>query len=110
MSTDPVVACALGPADLAEQARRWTELRRRAEVGQLATRTGKRVRFRADEGVAAELEELVALESRCCSWADWSIERARGELVLDVTSTGHGVDVLHTMFRPAGPRAPRRPR
>jgi len=95
-----IVACTLGALDLAEQSRRWGELRRSAEVGQRRTPTGKRVSFRDDEGVALELEQLVGVEQECCSWADWSIERIDGELVLDVSSSGEGISALHAMFSP----------
>jgi hypothetical protein len=43
------------------------KLRARAEVRQLKTPQGKRVYFRADEGVLQELNELAAVENGCCS-------------------------------------------
>lgn len=93
-----VVACTLDKAGLETQSRRWRELRGRAEVRQLDTPEGKRVYFRADEGVLQELEELVAVENGCCSWAQWNVEPLENEVVLHVTSTAHGVEVIHGMF------------
>jgi hypothetical protein len=93
-----VVACTLSSVDLASQARRWSDLRTRAEVRQLETPSGKRVYFRSDPGVVEELRELVIVENRCCSWATWTVELSAGEAVLDVTSTTHGVDAIRQMF------------
>ena len=99
MTTDElVVACALHEAGLAAQSERWAELRRRAEVGRQSTPDGRRLFFRADPGVRDELDELVAVENRCCSWATWTVAASGNELALEVTSTGHGVDALHRMF------------
>lgn len=95
-----VVACTLGEADLAAQSKRWHELRRRSEAGQLVTQSGKRVYFRADDGVLEKLNALVAIERRCCSWADWTISAAQDEVVLEVASTDHGIEAVHQMFTP----------
>ena len=66
--------------------------------GQLTTPDGKRLAFRADEGVLDELVELVAVENEFCSWATWSVEELEGEIVLHVRSTGHGVEAVHGLF------------
>lgn len=99
MSDDPI-ACTLELAELSAQAKRWTDLRHRAEIAQVHTPRGKRIRFRAGEGVAEELEELVAVEQECCAWATWSVERIDGKVVLDVASSGDGIASLHEMFSP----------
>jgi hypothetical protein len=93
-----VVACTLDRAGHEQQSRRWTELRRAAELGRLETPQGKRVYFRADEGVLEELAQLVEVENECCSWAQWRVEPLQSEIVLHVTSTGHGTAVIHGMF------------
>jgi hypothetical protein len=81
------------------------KLRARAEVRQLKTPQGKRVYFRADEGVLQELNELAAVENGCCSWAQWNVEPLKNEAVLHVTSTAHGVEVIHGMFDDSAERA-----
>ena len=96
--TELVVACTLGKAGLETQARGWRALRERAQVRQIKTPDGKRVCFRADDGVVDELADLVAVESRCCTWAKWEVEPRKREVVLHVTSTAHGVDTIHRMF------------
>jgi hypothetical protein len=98
---DVVVACRLSAAGLAAQKKRWDELRARSEIRQLVTQEGKRMYFRADEGVLAELEELAAVENDCCSWATWKVESLEDECVLHVRSIGHGVDVIHGLFTSA---------
>jgi hypothetical protein len=97
-STEPVVACTLSEVGLATQSKRWKELRALSEVRHIATPDGKRMYFRADEGVLDELTELAAVENRCCSWAEWKVEQLNDEVALHVTSTGHGADAIHAMF------------
>jgi hypothetical protein len=93
-----VVACTLERAGLERQARRWRELRERAEMRQVKTPQGKRVYFRAEEDVLHELNELADVENGCCSWALWKVEPLKSEVVLHITSTAHGIDAIHQMF------------
>ena len=95
---DVEVCCALGASDLQEQARRWDTLRQHAEVRQVETPSGKRIHFAAGDGVADELDALVAVERTCCAWASWTVEREGDEVVLDVASSGEGVAVIRQMF------------
>jgi hypothetical protein len=92
------VACALTAADLAVQSQRWKRLAARAMTGRADTADGLRVRFRPEPGAEDELRRLVAVETRCCPWADWAVQTAAGQLVLDVRSTGAGIAALHAMF------------
>ncbi len=92
------ISCTLTGDDLATQAKRWTRLRARAGIERVATADGLRLSFRDDVGVEDELHALIAVENGCCSWARWEVSRADGELVMEVSSTGHGVAVLHSMF------------
>jgi hypothetical protein len=93
------VACTLTPADLATQADRWQRLLARAMAERAETENGLRVSFRPEPGAEEELRSLVAVESECCRWADWSVQTGAGTVVLDVRSTGTGVATLHDMFR-----------
>lgn len=92
------IACTLTAEDLGAQAKRWQTLRAEAGIERVATEEGLRMSFHDDIGVEEELRALVAVENRCCSWARWEVSRGDGALVLDVSSTGHGVVVLHGMF------------
>src|SRR5215467_2055275 len=83
----PPVACSLTPASLAEQ-----------------TGRGIRIGFRPGPGTEEELRALVAVETRCCPWATWTVHADGAQLVLDVRSAGDGVAALHAIFaglRPA---------
>ena len=93
----PVVACTLSAGDLAAQAARWLQLRSTAE-SRVETEDGFRLVFQDTPGVEAELQELVAVENDCCSWASWRVFRADLALVMQASSTANGVDALHGMF------------
>jgi hypothetical protein len=91
------IACTLGVADLAAQARRWQRLMARALTGRAETADGLRLTFRP--GAEDELRALVAVETGCCAWAAWTVEPAAGAVVLDVRSADEGIATLHAMFR-----------
>ena len=99
------IACTLSRAGLATQARRWRRLAGRALVERAETADGLRLRFRDDPGVADALRRLVAVETDCCSWADWTVHNDAGQLVLTVRSAGDGVAALHAMFGELRPAA-----
>jgi hypothetical protein len=90
------IACTLGVADLAGQARRWEQLMARALTERSETADGLRLTFRPD--AEDELRALVAVETGCCAWATWTVEPADGAVVLDVRSADAGIATLHGMF------------
>jgi hypothetical protein len=96
--TETPIACTLGANDLAALAQRWRTIRREAGLGRQTTREGLRLEFRAAAGVEDELRALVAVESECCAWATWNVERQAERLSVVVASSGEGVVVLHGMF------------
>jgi hypothetical protein len=86
---------------LSAQARRWAELIRTAGSGRVATRDGVELRFRPADGVAHELETLVATERGCCAWARWEIDHPAGgdgSLVMRAGADRNGTAVLQSMF------------
>jgi hypothetical protein len=91
------IACTLGLADLAGQARRWEGLMAQALTERSETADGLRLTFRPD--AEDELRDLVAVETGCCAWATWTVEPTAGAVVLDVRSANEGIATLHTMFR-----------
>ena len=92
------VACSLTTADLAEQAGHWARIAARAMTGLALTADGLRLVFRPEPGLEEELCALVAVETRCCPWATWTVQARGTELALDVHATGDGVTALHGMF------------
>jgi len=99
------VACALTRADLAAQGDRWERLAVRALAERAETADGLRICFRPEPGAEDELRGLVAVETRCCPWAGWTVQTVAGQLVLDVRSTGEGIAALHGMFTGLQPGA-----
>jgi hypothetical protein len=93
------VACTLSSAGLAAQRRRWEQLIARAMTERAETVEGVRISF--VPGADDELRALVAVETECCPWATWTVERDAGTIVLDIRSTAEGVATLHRMFAPA---------
>ncbi len=93
------IACTLSPVGLAAQGERWHRLMSRAMTERAETADGLRIWFR--RGAEDELRALVAVETECCPWATWTVERDAGTIVLDVRSTAEGVATLHGMFAPA---------
>jgi hypothetical protein len=91
------IACTLGAADLAAQARRWQRLIARDLTGRAETADGLRLTFRP--GAEDELRALVAVEAGCCAWATWTVEPTAGAVVLGVRSADEGIATLHSMFR-----------
>jgi len=92
------VACSLTTEGLAEQAGRWARLAARALTAHTKTADGLRLDFRPEPGIEGELRALVAVETRCCPWATWTVEASATQLALDVRATGDGVTALHGMF------------
>jgi hypothetical protein len=82
-----LIACSLERTQLTERLARWEALA--ADALEIKpTKDGLRLAFRAQAGIEAELQALVALERDCCGFANWSV-RAEGErMLLDVSANG----------------------
>jgi hypothetical protein len=90
------IACTLGATGLAAQRRRWEQLMAQALTGRDETPDGLRLSFRPE--AEDELRALVAVETKCCAWATWTVEPAGGTVVLDVRSADEGIATLRGMF------------
>jgi hypothetical protein len=95
---DAAIGCSLTAAGLGERSSRWEDLLARALIDKSATGDGVRLRFRADPGVQEELCKLVRLERECCGFADWTMSREEGNVILDVAADGIGTTVVRSMF------------
>ena len=63
-----------------------------------------RLRFRADAGVAEELDALAATERGCCAWATWTVTTAPATASSSTSgSSGDGIAALRSMFAERGP-------
>ncbi len=96
MTETPPVACTLTAAGLAVQGERWQQLMTRALTGRTETADGLRLSFSPE--AEDELRALIAVETECCPWASWLVERTAGTLTLRIRSAGQGVTTLHSMF------------
>ena len=92
------VACSLTMEGLAEQAGRWVRIAARAMTGHTKTADGLRLVFRPEPSIEEELRALVAVETRCCPWASWTVGASATELALEIRATGDGITALHGMF------------
>ncbi len=99
MAETTPVACTLSPVGLAAQGERWHRLMAQAMTERAQTTYGLRICFRLE--AEEELRALVAVETECCSWATWTVERDAGTIVLDVRSSAVGVTTLAGMFASA---------
>ena len=96
MAKNTPVVCTLTPAGLATQGERWHRLVTWAMTERAETADGLRICFRLE--AEEELRALVAVETECCPWATWTVERDAGTIVLDIRSTAEGIATLHGMF------------
>ena len=98
MTKNTPIACTLSAAGLMTQVKRWERLMARALTGRAETPDGVRLSFRPE--AEDELRALAAVETGCCAWATWTVERTAGEIMLDVRATSEGIAALHAMFTP----------
>lgn len=98
-SQEALVACTLTDTDLMTQQARWLNLGENFGIGRVPTDSGLELRFRYHPRVEEELRALIAVESDCCRWASWTVNRdSAGTLVMAVRSKDAGVEALHGMF------------
>lgn len=98
MTLSDLIACTLSDTDLKSQRERWLALGANFGLARRETEDGLRLLFSDHPAIRKELESLVAVENRCCSWAAWSVEREGEALAMVARSTGMGVQTLHGMF------------
>jgi hypothetical protein len=100
------VACTLGSSELGTQVERWKTLYAETGFGRTETDDGVRVHFRRSDEAERELTALVGVERECCKWAELKLEADEDDLILEITSTGDGVSVMHTWFLEEEPVVP----
>lgn len=93
------IACTLTAANQKTQRERWIALREAFGVARHEAPDGLRLTFADRPDVETELQALIAVENDCCAWADWTVERDGGTLVMAARSTGEGIATLHAMFK-----------
>jgi hypothetical protein len=64
------------------------------------TATGMRVRLLDRPDIEQRTRALVAAESTCCAFLDFELERANGDLVLDISGPEDARPVIDMFFAP----------
>ena len=100
------VACTLGSSELGTQVERWKRLYAETGFGRTETDEGLRVHFRRSQETERELAALVTVERECCKWAEWKLEADEDDLILEITSAGDGIAVIHTWLLEEEPVVP----
>jgi hypothetical protein len=100
----PVLACSLAAPAAAERAARWRSLLDGELLDACPIAGGRRLEFRSEPMVAAELGELVAAERECCPFLTLTVARSGERLVLDVVAPPEAAEIVEMMFEAANPR------
>jgi len=84
MAEHRTIACSLSAAQLSERGDELGELAGRALAGREREDGRVRLRFRAEPGVAEQVEDLARRERECCPFLDLSVEREDGLVTLSI--------------------------
>jgi hypothetical protein len=98
--SDLPIACTLTAEGMTSRVALIDELAADALIDRTATGTGLRVRLRDTPEIERRTRELVAAESRCCAFLDFTLSRDEGELVLDITGPEDARPVIDLFFAP----------
>jgi hypothetical protein len=89
--TDPnPIACTLGESDLRQRLNQIAALGADALIAHEEANATHTLRFRRDDATRRQLEQIVAAESRCCSFLDLQVNERAGELLLTIDAPGEG--------------------
>jgi hypothetical protein len=94
----PPIACSLSAADYELRAAEIGRLARDALRARQRIAGGARLIFAPDAGVQERLARVLAAEARCCPFLTLELERAGGELVLDVTGPPEAAPIIAELF------------
>jgi hypothetical protein len=98
--TDPQpIACTLGASDLRWRLDEIAALGADALIAHEEAGGTHTLRFRRDDATHRQLEQIVAAESRCCSFLDLSLGERDGELVLALDAPIEGRPVADELAK-----------
>ena len=93
----PMVACSLGSAELEARLGAISALGAESLIDHRVEGSGHRLRFRPDPATRARLTEIVAAESRCCSFLRLSLGDEGGALVLSIDAPEGGRETANDL-------------
>jgi hypothetical protein len=92
------VACTLSPDGMTARLALIDALAFDGLLDRTPTASGLRVRLRDTPDIEQRTRELVAAESACCAFLDFTLGRADGDLVLDITGPPNARPVIEMFF------------
>jgi hypothetical protein len=100
--SEPPIACTLTPDGMTARRALIDELAADGLIDRTPTESGLRIRLRNTPPIEQRTRELIAAESRCCAFLEFSLGRDHGDLVLDITGPPDARPVIDMFFAPTG--------
>jgi hypothetical protein len=98
--TDPdPIACTLGESDLRQRLEQIAALGADALIAHEEASGTHTLRFRRDDETRRQLQQIIAAESRCCSFLDLRLGEREAELVLVLEAPIEGRPVADELAR-----------
>jgi hypothetical protein len=98
--SDLPIACTLTPDGMTTRLGLIDALAADGLLDRTPTPTGLRVRLRDTPEIEQRTRELVAAESKCCAFLDFTLGRDAGGLVLEIAGPEDARPVIDTFFAP----------
>jgi hypothetical protein len=109
MSTELPIACTLSPDGFAARMSLIDALAADGLITRAATAHGVRVRLRDTPEIERRVRELVAAESECCAFLDFTLGRDDDAIVLEIAGPDEARPVIDGFFSPATRSTPAAP-
>ena len=95
---DPPIACTLSPDGMTARLALIDALAADGLLDRTPTASGLRVRLRDTPDIERRTRRLVAAESACCAFLEFTLGRADGDLVLDISGPPDARPVIELFF------------
>ena len=92
------IACTLSPDGMSARLALIDALAADGLLDRTPTASGMRVRLRDTPDIEQRTRELVAAESACCAFLDFTLGREDGDLVLDIKGPQNARPVIEMFF------------
>lgn len=92
------IACALSAREFADRKAQTAQIARYALRARQSTEHGCLLSFAADADTEAQLRDIVAAESRCCSFLQMDLRRSGETLELEVTGPDEARPIIEELF------------